>query len=376
MPQAPHYYSRRVDHENLRVFCAELLAAAGFRRPDARRVADMLVATNLRGTDSHGVARLPHYLRRIEAGSIRARPNIQREQLGPAAARIDGDCGLGHLVMAEAAKTAVALANDAGAGWVAVRRSSHCGALALYGLEIADAGMIGLVFTHVDPMVLPFGAARAFCGTNPICITAPRASSGGEQLDTGAVCLDMATSKVSWNAVANAAVEGAPIQCGWAVDAEGNGTTDAAQVASLYPMGEYKGSGLGLLIDVLCAMLSDSPYGPDIPKMYGDLAEPRGLGGLVGAIDIGRFVPLSRFFARVSAMVERWCRLPPAEPGGQVLFPGQPELIEREKRLREGIPLGLRLLRELDELASHYGVETTLATSSETWLPQRTSVCR
>ena len=121
---------------------------------------------------------------------------------------------------------------------------------------------------------------------------------------------------------------------------------------SLYPFGAYKGSGLGLVIDVLCAMLSDSPFGPDIPKMYGDLGEPRRLGGMVGAIDIGRFVPLARFHARVAELIERWARCAPSEPGGRVLYPGEPELIERERRLREGIPLGLRLLGELEALAA------------------------
>lgn len=356
MPQIQHHDTRRVDHHTLRGFCGQLLTAAGLREADARRVAEMLVATNLRGTDSHGVARLPHYLRRIEHGSIKAKPDIRRELLGPSAARVDGDRGLGHLVMTDATQAAIELARKTGAGWVSVRESSHCGALALYGLEIADAGMIGLVFTHVDPMVLPFGATRAFCGTNPICITAPQAPSHADHLASGALCLDMATSKVPWNTVANAAMEGVAIEPGWAVDAAGNDTIDAARVASLYPTGEYKGSGLGLLIDVLCAMLGDSPYGPDIPKMYGDPAQPRQLGGLVGAIDISRFVPLLRFHTRVSELVERWCDLPPCQPGGQVLFPGQPELIERENRLREGIPLGPQLLREFDDLAVQYGL--------------------
>jgi ureidoglycolate dehydrogenase (NAD+) len=231
--------------------------------------------------------------------------------------------------MHRAALAAIELARNSGAGWVAVRNSSHCGAMALYGLRIADAGMIGLAFTHVDPMVLPFGAKQAFCGTNPICIAAPRSPSDVHDVATGALCLDMATSKVPWNTVANAAMEGVPIELGWAVDADGRETINAAQVTSLYPVGEYKGSGLGLMIDVLCSMLSDSPYGPDIPRMYGDLAAHRQLGGLVGAIDIARFVPRQRFYARVSEMTERWCALPPAQAGQRVLFPGQPELLTR-----------------------------------------------
>jgi ureidoglycolate dehydrogenase (NAD+) len=349
-----------VDHERLRDFCARLLYAAGLANGDAQHVSDMLVTTNLRGVDSHGVARLPHYLRRIRCGSIKPQPKMRLDRLAPAAARLDGDNGLGHLVMNRAATAAIELARDAGAGWVAVRNSSHCGALALYGLQIAEAGMIGLAFTHVDPMVLPFGAKKSFCGTNPICITAPRAFTGSDELATGALCLDMATSKVPWNTVANAAMEGAPIELGWAVDADGNDTTDAARVESLYPMGDYKGSGLGLLIDVLCAMLSDSPYGPDIPKMYGDLAQPRQLGGLVGAINIASFVPLERFYARVSDLMARWVALPSVQPAGRVYYPGEPELDTRRRRLREGIPLGLQLMRELDALAVEYHVQNTL----------------
>jgi len=349
-----------MDHKKLRSFCAELLRAAGLVENDSQYVAEALVATNLRGIDSHGVARLPHYLRRIQCGSIRPRPTIKLERLSPALARCDGDHGLGHLVMRRATQAAIELARESGAGWVAVRNSSHCGALALYGLPIADAGMIGLVFTHVDPMVFPFGAKKAFCGTNPVCITAPRASAGAEDLATGALCLDMATSKVPWNTVANAAMEGVPIQSGWAVDDNGRDTTVAEQVVALYPMGEYKGSGLGLLIDVLCSMLSDSPYGPDIPKMYGDPTQQRRLGGLVGAIDIQHFIPLDRFFSRVSELVTRWCSLPSAQPNGQVLFPGQPELHTRRQRLREGVPLGMRLVKELEQLAVQYGMKNSL----------------
>jgi ureidoglycolate dehydrogenase (NAD+) len=357
MPQV-RYDSLVIDHKVLDAFCTRLLVAAGLAQHDAQLVAQSLVEANLRGVDSHGAARLPHYLRRIRHGSINPRPEIRTEVLGPAAAHVDGDRGLGQLVMNQAAHAAIDRASRSGAGWVAVSNSSHCGALAFYGLQIAEAGMIGLVFTHVDPMVLPYGAKRPFCGTNPLCITAPCAKHGAGDRPTGALCLDMATSKVPWNTVVNAAMEGVPIEHGWAVDAEGNDTTQADRVAALYPFGSYKGSGLGLMIDVLCAMLSDAPFGPDIPKMYGDLAQPRELGGMVGAIDIGRFVPLSRFHERVTQLIERWVALPTSESDGRVLYPGEPELIERERRLRDGIPVGLQLIEEFDELANAYGLET------------------
>lgn len=335
--------SLTVGHATLHSFCARLLLAAGLTQPDALLVADSLVEANLRGTDSHGVARLPHYLARLAHGSIKPRPALAFVRLAPACGRVDGDHGLGQLVMQRATCEAKGLARDAGAGWVSVCNSSHCGALSYFGLQLAEAGMIGLVFTHVDPMVLPYGSRMPFCGTNPICITAP--ASGGQ-----ALCLDMATSIVSWNLLANAALKNESIPPGWAVDSDGYDTLDASRVAALYPTGGYKGSGLGLLIDVLCAFLGGAPYGPDIPKMYGDLTAHRRLGGLVGAIDIARFVPLQEFHRRLDGLLTRWCNLPPVEPGGKVLFPGQPEQIAKARRLREGIPLPLPVAERLDQL--------------------------
>jgi len=312
-------------------------------------VTDVLVEANLRGVDSHGVARLPHYLRRIRHGSIEPRPKITLERVSASTALLDGGHGLGHLVMNRAAHHAIAIARESGAGWVAVRNSSHCGALSHPGLLIANAGMIGMAFTHVDPMVLPHGAREPFCGTNPLCFTAP--GENGQ-----ALCLDMATSVTPWNSIENAILEGVPIPLGWAVDAEGCDTVDPSCVRAIYPVGGYKGSGLGLLIDVFCSLLSDGPYGPDIPRMYGDLSQRRLLGGLVGAIDVSRFVPESRFRRRVSEMIARWGRLKPAEPGGRVLYPGEPEMLTRVERLRNGIPLGGALVEQFNQLAHEYQV--------------------
>jgi ureidoglycolate dehydrogenase (NAD+) len=275
---------------------------------------------------------------------------MRLDQLAPAAARLDGGHGMGHVVMTKAADYAVQQAANAGASWVSVRNSSHCGTLSYMGRRIAQSGMIGIVFTHVDPMVVPFGASQSFCGTNPICIAAPGA-------EDRVLCLDMATSVTPWNSIENAAIEGVPIPAGWAVDADGNETQDPKKVVAINPMAGYKGSGLGLMIDVLCAMLSDSPFGPDIPKMYGDLSEHRRLGGLVGAIDITRFVKLDRFHQRIDDILERWGGLRPAKPGGRVLYPGEPEEINRQQRLAEGLPLGLHLIEDFNQIADKMGVD-------------------
>jgi len=333
--------ARCIQAETLAGFCRRLLCAAGLRPRDAALVADSLVAASLRGIDSHGVARLPHYLRRLERGSIRPRPRLGFERLTPSCGIVEGDHGLGPLVMARATREAMRLARETGAGWVAVRNSSHCGALDYYGLQLARAGMIGLVFTHVDALVLPHGSRQRFCGTNPICLAVPGPEPDG-------LCLDMATSIVAWNVVANAARDGRRIPRGWAVDAHGRGTTNPRTAAALLPAGSYKGSGLGLMIEVLCALLSGAPYGPDVPRMYEQLDEPRRLGGLVGAIQIRRFVPLRRFRSRVQELLHRWNELPPVRPGGRVLHPGQRETECAAERRRRGIPLPGPLLEEFN----------------------------
>src|SRR5690606_188410 len=146
-----------------------------------------------------------------------------------------------------AADHAIEQAGSAGASWVSVCNSSHCGTLSYMGRRIARSGMIGIVFTHVDPMVVPFGASEPFCGTNPICIAAP--GRGGRVL-----CLDMAPSVAPWTGIENAAIEGVPIPAGWAIDEDGNETLDPTHVRAINPMAGHKGSGLGLMIDVLCSM--------------------------------------------------------------------------------------------------------------------------
>lgn len=330
--------------KTIRLFCAH-----GVSEADAKIVAWHLVETNLRGTDSHGVARVPHYLRRIEAGSINPRPEISFQQVAPSLGVMDGGNGLGHLVVKHACEEAAKLAEKSGAGWVAVRNSSHCGALAPFGLELAKRGFIFFGFTHVDPMVLPHGSREPFCGTNPICITVPGAD--GKHLS-----FDMATSVVPWNLVANAANEGISIPQGWGVDADGRDTTDPKQINALYPVGGYKGSGLGLMIDVLCSMLVGAPYGPDIPKMYGDLSRPRQLGGLVGVIDIKPFTDPEQLKARVLELAQRYSSLTPAEGFDRVQFPGQPEIEAQRERERNGIPIGLRTLEDLNEQMVKAGI--------------------
>lgn len=339
-----------VSHTPLREFARQCLENAGLSADHALLVADSLVESNLRGIDSHGTARLPHYLNRIRHGSINPRPKLVYSRLGAALGRLDGDHGLGQIVMARATEEAISLARESGAGWVAVENSSHCGALAYYGLQIAMTGMVGILFTHSDSMVVPYAAKHAFCGTNPICITVP-----GTQ-DESTLCLDMATSVVPWNTITNAAMENVEIPEEWAVDAEGQPTRNPNDVRAVRPFGGYKGSDLGLMIDVLCSFLIGTPCGPDIAPMYGDPEHKRLLGGLVGAIDIRRFRDVSTFRSSVSTLAQRWNLQPASNQMEPVLFPGQPEIQTRARRLVEGIPLGVNLIEIFRAIAAKISV--------------------
>jgi len=341
--------SRTVTATALRNMAHGLLVHAGLSNSNANLVADTLVESNLRGIDSHGTARLLHYLNRIEQGSIDSKAKPQFEKQAPAMGMVDGQHGLGQLAMMEATNRAADLAHENGCGWVAVKNSSHCGALAYYGQHLANQGMVAVVFTHSDAMVAPYAAKHAFCGTNPICIVIP-----GQ--DAQHLCLDMATSCVPWNTVMNAAIEGVKLHPDWALDANGTPTTDPHLAAAVRPTAGYKGSGLGLIIDLLCALPGGGPIGPDIPKMFKQLDQQRRLGGLVGAIDLTRFQPLKQMTTRTREIADRWNHQPCESPDNPTLWPGQPELNCRQKRLKNGIPMGVKTLAQLEALATQAGV--------------------
>ncbi|HEY9067643.1 MAG TPA: Ldh family oxidoreductase [Burkholderiaceae bacterium] len=312
------------------------LSAVGVGPADARLVAGSLVQTNLWGIDSHGIARLTHYLNRIVHGSIKAAPNIVVTSSGPCTARVAGDQGLGIVVAHRAMEVAMVKARANGIGAVGVADSSHCGAIGLYARSAARAGLIGIAFTHSDKIAAPHGGHQPFLGTNPIAMAFPR--EGSEP-----VCLDMATTPIPWNRVMNARREGHELPPDVAVDASGAPTTDAHAAAALRPLGglEYghKGYGLALVVELLCGPLNGNLWGPQIGPMYAELARPRRIGAFFIAIDPARFAGGATF----AASVEQIARALAAQPG-QVLMPGDPELAEERRRRADGIPIepGLR----------------------------------
>lgn len=322
-----------ISEEELRQLCIHKFVAAGVDRASASIVADVLVHANLRGVDSHGVLRVEHYINKLIHGGINPKPNVQINRTSSAVGVVDGDDGLGHLVMYRAMEFAIEMAKESGIGAVSIKNSSHCGALSYFVRMAADQEMIGLAVTNTDKMVVPFGGIEPFFGTNPIAFSFP-----AEQNDP--IILDMATSSVAYGKVLDARVKGSSIPDSWGVDSSGVRTTDPHAVTALLPFGGAKGYGLSLVVDLLSSVLSESPYGPHVPPMYGgSSSEPRKLGHFLLVINPKLFTPYSLFTHTIDRFIAELQSVRPAEGFNRVMLPGEPEAICERQRRQGGIPL-------------------------------------
>lgn len=338
----------RVDAKDWEAWASACLTTQGFADDDAQCLASSLAQTSLWGIDSHGIARLPHYLNRVAHGSILARPQIRVERSGPGTAQVHGGQGQGIVVAHRANEVAIALAREAGIAAVGVSDSSHCGAIGLYTRAAARQGLIGIAFTHSDSIAAPHGGHQPFFGTNPISIAFPRA--GAEPL-----CLDMATTAIPWNRVMNARRDGVALPPGVAVDATGLGCTDANEVRALRPLGGegygHKGYGLAMMIELLCGPLNGNPFGPHISPMYDALDRARELGAFFIVIDPSRFAGGAVLASVVAAMA-----LEVAQAPGSPRLPGGPEADAQAERLRDGMPVPAALWDEMQAWSQRLGV--------------------
>jgi len=340
--------STPVQADALRRWAVQCLRAVGMPDDDATLLATSLVQTSLWGIDSHGIARLTHYLDRLTRGSIKAQAKISVQRTGACTAQVAGDRGQGIVVAHQANRLAIAIAREQGIAAVGVSDSSHCGAIGLYTREAAREGMVAFAFTHADSIAAPHGGERPFFGTNPISIAFPR--EGGEP-----VCLDMATTSIPWNRVMNARREGHPLPSDVAIDAQGRSTSDAQAAVAVTPLGGasygHKGYALALMVDLLCGPLQGNPFGPHIASMFGNLDAPRCIGAFFIVIDPARFAG----GPTIAATVEQMARALAAEPGSPRL-PGDPELEHQAERLRAGIPIEPGLALQMRDWSERLGV--------------------
>jgi ureidoglycolate dehydrogenase (NAD+) len=319
--------------------------SVGLQQADAICCAQMLVQTSLWGIDSHGVARVPHYLNRLGQGSISPNPKLVFTRTAAGTGQVDGGHGLGFVVCEFAMRHAIELACDAGVGVVGVANSSHCGAIGLYTRQATRAGKIGIAFTHSDSFVVPYGGSKAFFGTNPISIAIPGTNPERP------FCVDMATSIVPWNYIMNARRENREVSLGLGVDIDGEDTTDPQRIMAVKPMASYKGYALAFAIDMLCGPLNAMAYGPQIAPMYAKLDEHRRLGSLMMALDPERFAggaTIASVLISVAAALK--------QQDSAILVPGDPEYHTAESRTRDGIPIEPGLLDELLSWSVELGI--------------------
>jgi ureidoglycolate dehydrogenase (NAD+) len=345
----PHQ-ATRFPAEAVRDFLTCALLAAGVEETSARLTAGGIWFASLRGIDSHGLRLLPHYVQAVQQGRISPRPAFRFEQTSPSTGRLDADHGFGHAAGIRAMHHAIALAHDAGSGHVAVRNSSHCGAMAYFALEACREDMIGAAYTHATPKMRTPNAAATFLGTNPICFAAPMASEGP-------FCYDGATTLMSANKIRVYAEQGLPLPPACGADEEGNETTAPAQVVQLLPMGDYKGFGLAMMVDILCGLLTGMPAGDRVSDMFNDpLSEQRRLGQFYSALRIDLFEDPALFKARLQELADRIRRQPRRHPHTPVQIPGDPEKACQADRQAHGIPISEKDRQRLDTLATHLAI--------------------
>lgn len=352
--------TERVPARAIAGLITDALVAVGLPAADAATVADLMLAADLNGADAHGVFRLPQYVRRLRAGGVNPRPSITVTETGAATALVDGDNGMGHLVMARAAETAIALARRSGIGWVGARRSNHAGAAGVYAALPLAHGMVGIysVVASANHMAM-WGGAETLLGTNPLAVAIP---AGHE----APVVLDIATTVVSYGTVKSHRLQGKPMPEGWMIDrTDGAPLTDPARSAEglLLPIGGYKGAGLALVLGLLAGTLNGAAFGRDVIDFNADDTSACDTGHLIIALDVARFLPLADFTAEVDRHL-RELRMSRRLPGVDAIrVPGDERRRREEQRRREGVPLPGELLAELDRLADGLGIARLRARS-------------
>ncbi len=346
-----------IEADRLRAWTDALVRRVRTPNDIAADVAEILLAADLRGIASHGTARLPQYVKLVEAGVMDPAARPVKETGKPALARFDANNGWGHHAGRVATEDAIERARETGAAISVLRNANHYGIAGWYAMRVAREGLIGLSLTNTSPVVAPTRARISLLGTNPIAFAAPAGRFG-------MLVLDMATSTVPRGRIEVADRRGETLPIGWAIGPDGSPATtpQVALEGSLLPLGGeeetggYKGYGLALVVDVLTGILGAAGFGPNIVGLF-STEGPSDLGQLFMAIDPGAIDERSGFEARLERLLEQLTGAPliPDAPG-PVLYPGQPEAERAKKQSRDGIVIDREHHDSLVELGQRYGV--------------------
>jgi LDH2 family malate/lactate/ureidoglycolate dehydrogenase len=348
-----------VNPEALKKLAADIAAAAGVPASDATILAESLVQADLTGTSTHGISRLNIYVRRIQKGLIDSKAPLRVDRQRAATLAADAGNGLGQVQAWKVLEKLIPMARTSGIASATIRNSQHFGALSWYCNRAADENMILLAMTNCEPAMSPEGGRQAFFGTNPIAASFPTGKGFH-------IKIDLATSLVARGNIIAAQKKGTPIQANWALDPEGNPTTDASQalLGTVLTMAGHKGYALALMVESFSSILSGAAVGSSIGSMYKNMDRKQDVGHFFCLLDIDAFMDVPEFKHRIDAMIDqiKSCKRRPGVE--EILIPGERSHRTFEKNLRDGLRIEPATLVELKQLCSELGVEFSLNAAS------------
>lgn len=350
-------------YDHLYQFTNSVFQKIGCSDADAALATKVLLSADVRGIDSHGVARLSGYVRLWEAGRINPRPDIKIVHETPSTAVIDGDAGLGLVVAPFAMQVAINKAKNVGTGWVSVKNSNHFGIAGYHAMMALQQDMIGMAMTNASALVAPTFSVERMLGTNPIAVAIPAN-------EEPAFVADMATTTAANGKLEILQRKNAEAPLGWVQDAAGNDSTDAnvlKKQGALLPLGSdrehgsHKGYALGSIVDIFSAVLSGASYGPWAPPFPAYVPMPenmpgQGLGHFFGAMRVDAFRPAEEFKAHMDNWIRRFRDAKPADGHEKVLIPGDPERETELLRMQEGIPVVDPVVADLTALGKKWNL--------------------
>ncbi len=351
-------------HHQLQRFSATIFQRMGCPAQEADLAAEVLSSADLRGVDSHGIARLVGYVRLWEKQRINATPAVRVVHETPSTAVMDGDAGLGLVVAPRAMDTAIAKAQSAGTGWVSVRHSNHFGIAGYHAMRALPHNMIGIALTNASPLVAPTYSVDRLLGTNPIAVAIP----AGQQPP---LVVDMATTTVANGKLEVLQRQQQEAPTGWIQDQQGQPTVDpkgVAQGGALLPLGSdatrgsHKGYCLGAVVDIFSAVFSGANYGPWVPPFVSFLDPPSdpvglGIGHFFGAIRVDAFRTVDEFEVHMDRWITTFREAQTVAGQERVLIPGDPERMTEAQRRQNGVPLLAPVVEDLIGLGERWSLD-------------------
>jgi len=350
-------------YAELLTFANDVFVKVGFSLKDAETAAVALLSADLRGVDSHGIARLSGYIRLWEVGRLNSKPDVKITYETPSTAVVDGDLGVGLVVAPYAMQVAIEKAKDVGTGWVSVQNSNHFGIAGYHAMLALPHDMIGIAMTNASPLVAPTFSTERLLGTNPIAVAIP----AGKYPPFVA---DFATTTAANGKLELLQREEKAVPEGWVQGHDGAVSTDAnalKQGGALLPLGgdrthgSHKGYMLGSIVDIFSAILSGANYGPWVPPFPAYVPMPtnmpgNGIGHFFGAMRIDAFRPAAEFKLNMDNWIARFKAAKVVAGAPNVVIPGEPEAAKESERQKEGITIEGEVLKDIKEIASKFAV--------------------